>query len=41
MVRTLHLSQVRRAANNRLQPLSILDYDSSEIGLSMTDPRWN
>ncbi len=39
LVRNLHLSGVRRTANNRLQPLSILDYDSSEIGLQMTDPR--
>jgi len=39
LVRNLHLSQVRRSTNNRLQPLEVLDYDSSELGLRMTDPR--
>ncbi|HEY6242466.1 MAG TPA: hypothetical protein VIX17_00890 [Pyrinomonadaceae bacterium] len=39
LARNLHISQVRRPTNSRLQQLSILDYDSSEWGLRMTDVR--
>ena len=39
MLRNLHLSQVRRAARRRTQSLSLLDYDSAEIGLRSSDPR--
>src|SRR6266851_902774 len=33
MLRNLHLSQMRRATRSRFQQLSILDYDSAEVGL--------
>jgi len=39
MLRNLHLSQVRRATRNRLQPLSIVEYESVETGLRAIDPR--
>ena len=39
LARNLHLSQVRRAINSRVQQLSIIDYDSSELGLRATDLR--
>ena len=39
LARNLHISQVRRATNSRLQQLSILDYDSSELGLRIIDLR--
>jgi RNA polymerase sigma factor (sigma-70 family) len=39
MLRNLHLSQVRRATRLRHRPLSIVDYDSAEIGLRAADPR--
>jgi RNA polymerase sigma factor (sigma-70 family) len=39
MLRNLHLSQVRRAARRHTQSLSLLDYDSAEIGLRSSDPR--
>src|SRR6266851_6525632 len=39
VLRVLHLSQIRRSARHRLQQLSIVEYDSAEIGLRMVDPR--
>ena len=39
MLRNLHLSQVRRATRSRLQPLSIVEYESVETGLRAIDPR--
>src|SRR6266540_1436560 len=39
MLRNLHLSQVRRATRNRLQPLSVVEYESVETGLRAIDPR--
>src|SRR3989442_9287047 len=39
LARNLHLSQVRRAINSRVQQLSIIDYDSSELGLRAIDVR--
>ena len=39
MLRNLHLSQVRRETRNRLQQLSIVEYDSAEDGLRTTDLR--
>src|SRR5260370_12108433 len=39
MLRYLHLSQVRRAARSPLRQLSVVDYDSAEIGLRINDPR--
>lgn len=39
MLRNMHLSQVRRAARIHNRPLSIIDYDSAEIGLRTTDLR--
>src|SRR5437588_2329422 len=39
MLRNLHLSQVRRATRSRLQPLSIVEYESVEAGLKSIDPR--
>lgn len=39
MLRHLHLSQVRRATRARLQPLSIVEYESAEMGLRAMDPR--
>jgi DNA-directed RNA polymerase specialized sigma24 family protein len=39
MLRNLHLSQMRRATRSRFQQLSILDYDSAEVGLWAIDPR--
>lgn len=39
MLRHLHLSQVRRATRSRLQPLSIMEYESAETGLRSVDPR--
>src|SRR5258705_13962682 len=32
MLRNLHLSQVRRDTHNRLQQLSVIEYDSAEDG---------
>jgi RNA polymerase sigma factor (sigma-70 family) len=37
MLRNLHLSSVRRASLVQLLPLSILDYDSAEVGLRTVD----
>src|SRR5260370_5262787 len=39
MLRNLHLSQMRSATRSRFQQLSILDYDSAEIGLWAIEPR--
>jgi RNA polymerase sigma factor (sigma-70 family) len=39
ILRHLHLSQVRRATRSRLQPLSIVEYESAELGLRSVDPR--
>jgi RNA polymerase sigma factor (sigma-70 family) len=39
MLRNLHLSQVRRSQRQPLRTLSIVDYDSAEIGLRAADPR--
>src|SRR6185436_7998637 len=39
MLRNLHLSQVRRSLRAQHRGLSIIDYDSAEIGLRAADPR--
>jgi RNA polymerase sigma factor (sigma-70 family) len=39
MLRNLHLSQVRRSLRLRRRTLSVVDYDSAEIGLRAADPR--
>jgi RNA polymerase sigma factor (sigma-70 family) len=39
MLRNLQLSNLRRAARAPTRPLSILDFDSAEIGLRMVGPR--
>jgi RNA polymerase sigma factor (sigma-70 family) len=39
MLRNLHLSQVRRLLRHQHRALSIIDYDSAEIGLRAADPR--
>src|SRR5260370_15017094 len=39
MLRNLRLSQVRRETHNRLQQLSVIEYDSAEDGLRTTDLR--
>jgi RNA polymerase sigma factor (sigma-70 family) len=39
MLRNLHLSQVRRSLRQQHRVLSIIDYDSAEIGLRAADPR--
>jgi RNA polymerase sigma factor (sigma-70 family) len=39
MLRNLHLAQQRRATRNRLQQLSIIEYDSAETGLRTVDLR--
>jgi RNA polymerase sigma factor (sigma-70 family) len=39
MLRNLHLSQVRRSLRLQRRTLSIVDYDSAEIGLRAADPR--
>jgi DNA-directed RNA polymerase specialized sigma24 family protein len=39
MLRNLHLSQMRSPTRSRFQQLSILDYDSAEIGLWAIEPR--
>jgi RNA polymerase sigma factor (sigma-70 family) len=39
VLRVLHLSQIRRSARHRLRQISIVEYDSAEIGLRMVDPR--
>src|SRR5258708_4402591 len=39
MLRNLHLSQARRLARTPQGHLSLLDYDSADIGLQSVDPR--
>ncbi|HMJ25406.1 MAG TPA: RNA polymerase sigma factor, partial [Pyrinomonadaceae bacterium] len=39
LLRNLHLSQVRRSVRVQHKTLSIVDYDSAEIGLRSGDPR--
>lgn len=39
LLRNLHLSQVRRSVRVQNKTLSIVDYDSAEIGLRSGDPR--
>ena len=39
MLRNLNLSQVRRSLRQRQKSLSVVDYDSAEIGLRAADPR--
>lgn len=39
LLRNLHLSQLRRSARLSHSPLSIVDYDSAELGLRVADPR--
>lgn len=39
MLRNLHLSQVRRLERLQRRTLSIVDYDSAELGLRLVDPR--
>ena len=39
MLRNLHLSQARRLARTPQGHLSLLDYDSADIGLQLIDPR--
>src|SRR6266536_451417 len=39
MLRNLHVSQIRREARNRLQQLSVIEYDSADDGLRTTDIR--
>jgi RNA polymerase sigma factor (sigma-70 family) len=38
MLRNLHLSQVRRSLRGQYRTISIVDYDSAEIGLRTADP---
>ncbi len=39
MLRNLHLSQVRRSERRQFRMLSVVDYDSAELGLRAADPR--
>jgi RNA polymerase sigma factor (sigma-70 family) len=39
IVRNLHLSQVRRDARHSVTQLSLIDFDSAEMGLRSIDPR--
>ena len=39
VLRNLHLSQMRRAARGAARELSIVEYDSAELGLWAVDPR--
>lgn len=39
ILRNLHLSQIRRATRNRVQQLSIVEYESAETGLLKVEPR--
>ena len=39
MLRNLHLSQVRRSQRRQFRILSVVDYDSAELGLRAADPR--
>jgi DNA-directed RNA polymerase specialized sigma24 family protein len=39
MLRKLHLSQMRRDSRSRIHPHFLVEYDSVETGLHLTDPR--
>src|SRR6266436_5170440 len=39
LLRNLHLSQLRRSTRRQQRTISIVDYDSAEIGLRAADPR--
>src|SRR5260370_19182032 len=39
MLRNIHVSQVRRATRSPIRSLSIVEYDSAELGLRAIDPR--
>lgn len=39
MLRNLHLSRVRRSQRRLFRTLSVVDYDSAEVGLRAADPR--
>lgn len=39
LLRNLHLSQLRRSSRRQHRTISIVDYDSAEIGLRAADPR--
>src|SRR5260370_16004845 len=39
LLRNLHLSQLRRSSRRQQRTLSIVDYDSAEVGLRAADPR--
>src|SRR6266446_1733097 len=39
LLRNLHVSQVRRSARNRLQPFSLVEYESAEMSLRAADIR--
>ena len=39
LLRNLHLSQVRRFQRRQFRTLSVVDYDSAELGLRAADPR--
>src|SRR3989442_6971089 len=39
LLRNLHLSQLRRSTRRQHRTISIVDYDSAEIGLRAADPR--
>src|SRR5260370_28948268 len=39
MLRNIHVSQVRRSPRSPIRSLSIVEYDSAELGLRVTDPR--
>src|SRR5256884_473425 len=39
LLRNLHLSQLRRSSGRQHRTISIVDYDSAEIGLRAADPR--
>src|SRR5260370_31897277 len=39
MLRNIHVSQVRRSPRSPIRSLSIVEYDSAELGLRVIDPR--
>jgi RNA polymerase sigma factor (sigma-70 family) len=39
MLRNIHVSQVRRSTRSPIRYLSIVEYDSAELGLRVVDPR--
>ncbi|HKR61484.1 MAG TPA: sigma-70 family RNA polymerase sigma factor [Pyrinomonadaceae bacterium] len=39
MLRNIHVSQVRRSTRSPIRSLSIVEYDSAELGLRVVDPR--